>query len=540
MSEHDDLSHPLRRRHRISAIWLVPLMAALLGLWLVWQNLLDEGPAVTVTWDSGAGIRANETLVRYKDQEVGRVEAITFVDDLARIEVRLRLTPEMRPWLREDTRFWIERPRIAPGQLSSLQTLVSGSWIGMEPGREGAEQYEFEGLESPPLVTGDTEGRTYQLITDELGALQRGSPVYFRQIRVGQVLDHQLGPDGIQVDLFIEEEYQDRVRIGSRFWHASAFAVELGAGGLQVESTAPLALFTGGIAFANDAAAGPVAESGHRFRLYASRQDSLLPRFDLRQRYRLEFQGSVAGLEPGAPVDFHGIRLGRVLEVGAEVDPETGSLTLPVLIEIQPERLRTTSGTPPEQVIPELVTQGLRARLTSASLLGGSLKVELAMTEQAGPARIDPEAQVPVLPTDGVPMRQLASGLADTVSGLAEIPFAGIGADLAATASALREVTTSEDLARGVDALDDTLIAVRDTVRETGPELTAAVTDARATMAELRALLETGSPERTELSRLLIELNEAARAVRELGDYLERHPEAILRGRDEATGEQEQ
>jgi paraquat-inducible protein B len=467
------------------------------------------------------------------------VEAVTFVDDLDRIEVRLRLTPEMRPWLREDTRFWIERPRIAPGQLSSLQTLVSGSWIGMEPGRQGPEQYAFEGLESPPLVTGDTEGRTYRLVTDELGALQRGSPVHFRQVRVGQVLDHELSRDGIRIDLFIEEEYRDRVRVGSRFWHASAFAVDLGAGGLEVESSAPLALFTGGIAFDNDPDAGPVAEAGHRFRLHGSRQESLVPDFDLRQQYRLEFAGSVAGLEPGAPVEFHGIRLGRVLEVAAEVDPDSGSLTLPVRIEVQPERLRTTTDTPPARVIPELVTHGLRARLTSASLIGGSLKVELAMTEDAEPASIDPDAEVPVLPTDGTPMRQLASGLAETVSGLAEIPFAGIGEDLAATARALREVTTSGDLARGVDALDDTLVAVRETVRETGPELDAAVTDARAAMEELRGLLETGSPERTELSRLLIELGEAARAVRELGDYLERHPEAILRGRDEAAGEKE-
>jgi paraquat-inducible protein B len=247
-----------------SLVWLIPLVAALIGGYLAVQAILARGPTITITFRSGEGLEAGKTRIKYKDVDIGEVTAVRISPDSKNIEATAQLSKEAERFLARDSRFWIVRPRIAGGSVSGLGTLLSGAYVGMDAGKSSEMSQHFTGLDVPPIITGDLPGRQFVLKASELGSLDIGAPVYFRRVPVGQVVAYQLDKSGRNVDItvFINAPYDRFVTADSRFWHASGIDLSVSANGLKVNTQSLSAIMLGGVAFETPVSPGGQAGRG--------------------------------------------------------------------------------------------------------------------------------------------------------------------------------------------------------------------------------------------------------------------------------------
>jgi len=517
-------------RRRLSLVWLIPLVTLLAAAWLAYHTYSTRGPLVSISFKTAEGLEAGKTRVRFKDVDVGVVEEISLSDDLSRVRIHARLTAELADHLNENTRFWVVRPRLSGSEVSGLSTLVGGTYIGVDLTLEGASARTFKGLETPPIVTATDPGKAFQLQADELGSLSIGSPVLYQGIEVGRVIAYDLSDsDGIDITIFIDAPHDARVSSGTRFWNTSGIQMSLDAAGIRLNTESLASMLLGGIAFdnLNPAESGEAADEGALYRLHPDRQTAFERRYQKRQEWRMAFAGSVRGLLPGAPVEFRGIRLGEVSDVRLELDPASGQTQIPVIVAIEPERLaigtKGSSGTispvAERALWDELVRKGLRAQLKTGNLVTGALYVDLDFYPDEPTREIDWEGTLPELPTVLTPLDELRGLL----SRLARLPLDQMGKDLSDSLASLRDTM----------AATNTLLQRLD--RETASELNETLTQTRRTLVRAEKLLAPNSPLQAEAHRVLKELGSAARSFRIMADYLERHPEALIRGKGAET-----
>ena len=538
-----DLPRPAmaRRAHfSLWLVWLVPLVAVVIGLSLGVRSILNRGPVITLYFHNADGIEANKTHIKYKDVDIGIVRRVKLTPDHHEVEV----TAEMRGnegidnLLVTDTRFWVVRPRIGAGGVTGLGTLLSGAYIGMDAGRNATEQREFQALDAQPTITADVPGRQFILESDELGSLDIGSPIFLRRVPVGQVMAYEMTPDGrhIRFTIFITAPYDRFVNAHSRFWHASGVDVGIDAQGLHVQTQSVVSLLAGGIAFQDPPDVDPVGqpESAERaqFKLYTQMADALrqqdLQGFD----YRLLFASSVRGLAIGAPVEYRGLPIGEVTHIGLDGPGGTTNIEPKIAVDIRvyPQRLPTAdrrapeAGTAADQRVrlDPMVQRGFRAQLKSGSLLTGQLFVGLDFFKDAPPGTIDWKTTPPTMPT----MQGSFDSLQDTVT------------ELAKKLDAIPYDQLASDLHRDLGDLDKTLKHADDLVShlntDVAPEAQKTIAEAHKAIVDLRKTL--GSVDQTvgpKATQTLNDVSKAADSLRGLADYLERHPESLLKGKPE-------
>jgi len=541
-----DLPRPViaRRAHySLWLVWLVPLLAVLIGVSLGARAILNRGPTITIYFHNAEGIEANKTHIKYKDVDVGIVRGVKLTKDHREVEVtaEMRGNSGIENLLVTDTRFWVVRPRIGAAGVSGLGTLLSGAYIGMDAGRNATEKSEFEGLDVQPAITADVPGREFTLIADDLGSLDIGSPIYLRRVPVGQVLAYTMMPDGrhIRFTIFVTAPYDRFVSAHSRFWHASGIDVDLGAQGLHVQTQSAVSVLAGGIAFQDlpDPDAAPTVtpvEAPERaaFTLYAQQSDALkLPDsqgFD----YRLLFASSVRGLAVGAPVEYRGLPIGEVTRIavdgsGGEANPEP---MIAVDVRVYPRRLPTINRADHEDMTRDdqrkrmdpMVRRGFRAQLRSGSLLTGQLYVALDFIKDVPAAHVDWTTKPPTMPTAPTSLDSLQDSLASIARKLDTVPYDQLAADLH------KDLVDLDASLKGVDQLVQHL--------DTGvvPEAQKTLADARKAVDDLRKTL--GTVDQTvgpQATNALNEITRAAASLRGLADYLERHPESLLKGKPE-------
>ncbi len=508
----------VERRSRPSLVWVIPIVAALVGAWLTLHTFSQRGPAVTIRFDTAEGLEAGKTKVKYKDVEIGSVESIELTDDLAEVVVTARLVKSAREYLREGTRFWVVRAQVSAGRVSGLSTIFSGAYIGIDPAFEGESRREFEGLESPPVVTADEAGSLFTLRSSELRSFEVGSPVYFHAIQVGQVTSYELDESGefVTVKVFVEAPNDERVGSNTKFWDVSGVDMSLNADGVEVDTVSLASLLIGGIAFDTPAGlerGGPVPE-GTVFHLYRNRAATKRPAPGLGHRFLIEFEQSVGGLSVGAPVEFRGIKIGEVIDVRPIFDLDTRTPRIPVLIEIHPDQFafKGHESGPIEERWANLVARGMRAQLQTGNLLTGQLLVSLDFHPDAPPAEIVWKGEVPQIPAIPSPIEELKAGLTQFVNRLSAMPFEQIGENLNQTLKQLSALS---------GALNEEMM----------PSLVATLDEAERALASADSLIAPDSDASVELKRLLFELADAAKAIRRLAEQLEEHPESLLRGK---------
>jgi paraquat-inducible protein B len=496
-----------------SVVWLVPIIAALVGGYVAYRAYSERGPAITIRLESAEGLEAGKTEIKYKDVAVGLVESIVLEPDLSGVVAHARMSKGAEHWLHEDTRFWVVKPRVAGGQVSGISTLLSGSYIGVDPVTEGASKREFVALKEPPLVAVKEAGRYYTLWSDRTGAVAVGAPVYFRGIAVGQVISSELDPtgDAVTTRIFVRAPYDQRVYVGSRFWNAGGFEASLSADGVKLEMQSVVSLLIGGIAFdAPQGASVEQAAAEKAFPLYENRTAAYERQYTHAIAWLLKFDQSVRGLKVGAPVEFRGIPIGQVTDIRIDFDRATQQFMIPVTIAVEPERFTQGEATPEERriAVDKLVAAGFRAQLKSGSLLTGALFVSLDFFPNAKPAQVAWDEPVPEFPTTPTPIEEITANLTRLAERLGKIPVEQIGADLNASLKSLRTtLTKSENLG---PALTDTLEQTRRTLASVGPDSTV----------------------NTELRRALLELSDAARALGLAADQIQTQPDSLLFGKE--------
>jgi len=518
----------VRTRRTFSLVWLVPLVAVIIGGWLVYKAMNEKGPTITVSFKHAEGLEAGKTKIKYKDVEIGIVESIVLSEDLSRVVVTAAMAKESDRFLTEKTRFWVVRARLAAGEVSGLRTLFSGAYIAIDPGTGGEPLKEFSGLERPPVVTTDLPGRHFKLRADQLGSLETGSPVYFRQIKVGQVDSYELREDGrgVNILVFIFEPYDAFIRKNTRFWNAGGVDITLDASGVRLQTQSMVTILLGGIAFdtpVNLESSEPV-ENEAVFPLYESYSASLQRTYNIKTYWILHFDGTVRGLAPGAPVEFRGIPIGQVKDVSLHLDENASGFKIPVLIEIEPERfmknVAEVSETDRREFMEFMVSRGLRAQLRIVNLMTGRLVVDLNFYPDAPPRSIEWNGKYPELPTVQTPLEEFTASVGKVVDRLSAIPVEQISNDIHV---ALRSMTQT---------LQETQ-QLMTSFKTVGPEARTSLEQTRKTLAEIEKLLGADSPVNRETLRALEELSNAARAIRSLADYLERNPDSVIYGKGE-------
>ena len=533
------------RRGRFSPVWIVPLLAAVVAVGIFAERVLSEGPAVTIVFQSADGIEAGKTFVKYKDVNIGQVTAVRLTDDFGRVEVTARIAKSAAGLMVDDARFWVVRPRISLSGVSGLSTLLSGDYIGFAAGASTKRQKSFTGLEVPPVVTGEA-GRRFVLTAPDLASLGIGSPVYFRRLPVGQVVAFDLSADGkaVAITVFVNAPYDRYVTSGTRFWNASGLDVSLTANGVDVRTQSLVALLEGGLAFETPdfAATAPPAAADARFRLFADRATALKPDDTIATRYVLYFAESLRGLSVGAPVTFFGVGVGEVVDIGLTLDERTLNARPRVEVLVYPQRMISALPAAQEKLAQALVgnrdyrhavmrrmvqERGLRAQLMTGSLITGQLYVALGYFPDAAPAKFDAAAEPPELPVVPSPFPALEAKLSSIVAKLDRVPLEAIGDELKRALATLDQ--TLKDVGRMATSVETQAV----------PALRSALDDARGALAATERvmgsaesnLVGSAAPGQLELRNALQELARAARSLRVLADYLERHPESLIRGK---------
>ena len=524
----DELPAPLIRNRRWvpRLVWVVPIAAAIIGVSLLIKNLQNAGPQITISFLSGEGVQVGKTLVKYRDVAVGRVSAVGLSPDHQTVVVSADLSKDAASLLKADTQFWIVRPRIGVGSVSGLDTLLSGVYIGMKSGSEARHERQFQGLENPPALSHGPHGRELQLHAARAGSLAIGAPVYFRQFQVGRVIDENLLADGsTRVTVFVDAPHDAFVKAETRFWNASGIDVKLGADGLNVQTESLAAVLAGGVAF-DDGPSEVIAAAGStpgEFTLYKNETEAMAPPDGDPHYVRMRFAQALRGLEVGAPVEFVGVNIGSVVAVDLGYEPKDRSFPVIVTAKVYPRRMgqayealaargHTESDETLAAFVGTLVSRGLRAQPRSASLLTGKLYVALDFLPASPRTAFDASIRPLELPTVNGTFQELEASIGKLVKKANDLPLQQIAADLHVDLNDLHE-TLSALHSRVLPNAVDTLSALHDT------------------LDSAKRTLDVESPLQRSLTDTLSESRSTLQSVRELADYLDRHPDALLRGR---------
>jgi paraquat-inducible protein B len=538
------------KRRRMSIVWIIPLLAAVVAIGIAVQRIRSEGPTITIVFRAAEGIEPGKTFIKYKDVNIGQVRAVHLTEDFAKVEVTAKITKRAAGLMVEDAKFWVVRPTISLSGISGLNTLLSGNYIGFEPGASGVESYSFTGLDAAPFVAAH-QGREFVLKSEDLGSVSAGSPIYYRRLPVGQVVSYDLAPDGksVEIHVFIRAPYDKYVHNGTRFWKASGVDIVVDANGVDIRTESLVSVLVGGLAF--DSAPFITDTTGARddavFTLYADRTSAMKAPEAMARRYVLYFNESVRGLAAGAPVTFLGMPAGEVTDIGLSFDAAKANVQPRVTVTFYPERLvghvngkgETDANRKLAQddkgrraFLQRLVEQrGLRAQLRSGSLLTGQLYVAFEYFPRAPKAVIAWNDDAPVLPVAPSSLADIEGKLTSVLDKIDRLPLD----DLA--------ISLKKDL----DELGGTLADARKLIKSADTEIVPTLKKDLEGMQRVIGKLETAidnadanitgpnAPAQQELRDALNEFARAARSIRVLVDYLERHPESPIRGKRETS-----
>jgi len=532
------------KRMRLSLAWLVPIAALVVGTVLIVRTVMQAGPDITITFRNAEGLEAGRTEVRFKEVVVGKVTKVALSPDRERVLVSVKLDKSVENLAVDDTRFWVVRPRVGMAGISGLGTLFSGSYIGVDAGVADEQRLHFTGLETPPFVLRGEPGLSLVLEAKNLGSLDVGSPVYYRRTRVGRVVGYTLDParDSLAVQVLIEPPNERLVTTASRFWNASGFDFTLTASGLTVDTESVASILVGGVAFASpaDAASAPVAAAGQRFELFASSKTALAPPDGPPLRIRMVFEQTQRGLVPGAPVDMLGVEIGNVRSVALLHVATTDKFPVEVIADIYPLRLGSVrrqflaaQGATEKTdalFLKRGVDNGLRAQVRTGNLLTGQLYVALDFIPKAAKATLDMHTDPPTVPTVRGTLSDLQPQLAEIVARLGKVKFDEIG-------SGLQDTLRSAGAAG--NSLQETLASANAAIRQLTPDAQRALADVQKTLTSVQGTLAAldrnvvggDALVQRNVNQALLEMQRAAQALRVLADYLQLHPESLLRGK---------
>ncbi|MDO5091626.1 MAG: MlaD family protein [Cardiobacteriaceae bacterium] len=424
--ELNDRSH----KNGYGLLWLLPLMALIVGLYLAYQRLNDIGERIEITFRTAEGLQAGKTKVRYKEVDVGTVTDVHLADDLTHIIVTAQMVRSADPLLREDSVFWVVKPEISATGVSGLNTLISGSYIAVAPGGSKERRSEFTGAEETPFIPPSEKGLRLRLVTDNAAGVHQGTSIYYRGIKVGSIdqVWYNDVDDRIELSTYILAPYDRLINSNTKFWNISGFNFALGASGAELQMQSLESLILGGITFSTPTSLNPnirPVDDNAVFTLYDNERATAQTPSGSKQYYVVYFEDSVRGLRVGAPVAFNGIDIGQVIDIRLLYDETSNKAAIPVLIEIEPERIeRLNSQSEKEDIIAALVAKGLQASMETDSLITGDKLIKLSVyPDDIKPFGQDPYSAYAVMPSRSTGIARITDGITEIVDKIRKLPI---------------------------------------------------------------------------------------------------------------------
>ena len=537
-------------------VWLIPIVTGLVGIWLIFKTYVEKGTEIEISFNNGYNLEEGKTKIKYKDVNIGLVHTITFSDDYSKVILKATINREAVSLLKKNTRFWVVKPQLTIREISNVSTLVSGVYIALEPG-EGEFAYRFSGLETPPSVAADQKGKQITLITDELGSLDYGSPIYYKGILVGKILGYESSGDHreIQVHGFVETPYSDIIQNNTRFWNVSGFDLVADSNGLTLRSESLQSFLLGGVSFDNITGIDDVSDSmeGFLFTLYKNKEIALEKIFSLSVPFVFYFAEPVRGLFVGAPVELFGVKIGQVVDIRLEYIAETGEFQTRVLAEFEPERVHMIGNRDwTERWIKEeiqgLVDQGLRASLSMGNYLTGQLFVSLENSPREPIRIVSDQKDYAEIPTVYSSLYYLEDVLKRVLYKIDQVSIDRIGQEVQAVLEGMNAFVNNPDLPDIISEFKRSSQLLRKTLQSFESNSTSftnnlmdalkagksAFEKSKKMMDSLDQLLQPDSPFQYPLNQVTSELAETMRSLRMLIEMIERHPNALIFGKPES------
>lgn len=512
----------LNKKSELSLIWFLPLIAILVSGWLIYKSFSEKGEVITISFPTAEGLDVDKTKIKYLDVEIGKVTTININNNLKTIVVTAQMNNSSSDYLKDNTQFWVVRPQVGLGGISGLGTLLSGAYIELKPGF-GEHKHDFTGLSNPPPLKANAEGKEFILETNNLGSMKTGTPINFHGISVGQVLSHELSAaaDAIRLTIFISKPYDQFIRKNTRFWIDSGVDLSASADGFKVRTGPLISLLSGGIAFRASAEDGieAIQPENTLYPLFDTYEASTQISYTNTLNYVMYFNGSVRGLTEGAPVQLRGYPVGKVLNVSLELDEKTTEIRIPVIVELQPERIKDVNPDIkilPQEIISQMIEKGLRAQLQTGSLLTGQLLVDLDFHPKSKITLNSSHSFYPEFPTTASSLDQFTHSANIIMDKIAKLPLENLTVEINKTLQGLQGTTA---------AATNTLNSVKGTMGTADKTLN--------TAQKALSNFEAGATTHYQLEQLLQELTQAAGSVKQLTDYLAQHPESVVRGKSE-------
>lgn len=537
----------VREQRWPSPVWLIPLAALLVGFWLLFQTWYQRGPTITVQFSSAEGIEPGKTEVRYKAVTVGKVRKLRLDDDLKYIEAVIELNKEIGRHLGSDASFWVVRPRVNRSGVSGLSTLFSGSYIGMDPGTNSDDQSFYTGEERPPVLAPAEDGKRFFLLSSSLGSMEVGAPVFYKQLQVGEVIDYELlkDQDQVRLEVFIRDPYFQYVHTNTRFWNASGVELNMNSAGAEFRMESLVSVLIGGIAFDTPKAiaAGDASKEGDTFTLHRSFSDAEEKQYTEKLYYVMYFDGSVRGMKVGSAVEFQGIPIGKVENIGMTLNRDSLQVRVPVMVSIQPQHFdESITKEDAEITMRKLVEKGMRAKLETVSFITGQKIITLSMEKDPLPAQIKVTQFYSEFPTTGAAfedlpllMTEIMASLDETLSGINKLVSSGkldktVDNLNAVLAEAEQAVKAAKETIRTVDK--NTLPSVTSDVNKMTLDLGKTLQKIQGSMAQVDRLTAQNSPTQYQLQEMLEEVTAASRSLRSLTETLQRQPSSLIKGKE--------
>lgn len=537
-------------RRGISVVWIVPILAALIGGAVAYRSLANQGPLVEIRFEDANGIKAEKTEIKHKDVVIGIVEDVSFEDDLEGVVVSARLDPEIEPFLGETTDFWVVSANISGTNLSGLSTILSGSYIEVDwSGKPAERRRRFDGLSAQPLTPPSAQGAHFSLRSGRAGSVNVGSPVYYRGIKVGQVESRALSEDYRSIDykLFIDAPYDTLISRSTNFWNVSGVSLETSTDGIAVNFASVEALLSGGVEFGDigrEISNAPLNDD-FVFTLFEDQKSAVENQYaDPDEQgflFSVSFDDSVGGLEPGAPVEWQGIRIGTVNDLKLDLTQDPGSRSVSVIIELQPSRigLAFDNDLQAQASMQTWVDSGMRVRLATGNILTGKKLIRFVDGIETQPFQIDfASGDIPRLPSAPSDLNAVAQDAEQLMENLAELPLE----DLVVSAVRLLDNTNAFVANPDLQELPGELNTTLGSLDRFAGNLSEASQNLPSLINNLNQIADAGettlqglSPDSqlyVDLSGAVRDLRDAARSLSALASRLEEQPNSLITGRN--------
>lgn len=523
----------VRQTKGISPVWIVPLLALAVALWMVWQDTRGTGPTITVAVEDAEGIEAGKTQIKVRNVDVGQVTEVRLSDDFSSAVVEVAMNSGTERMLNADTRIWVVKPRIGRQGVSGLGTLLSGAYIRLQPGSSKERQSHFEALEQPPVTPQETPGRRLILTSEGQTTITVGDSVQYQGFTVGQVeqAEFLVEERETRYQIFVKAPYDELLTENTRFWLQRGVSIQWNSQGLDLALGSLESLLGASVTFGvpEGQPRGKKLTGDQNFTLFESLEDAKQQGYIHGIDYVVLLNESVSGLEKGAPVQFKGVRVGTVREVPLRWFPDESEEAplkrIPILIRFEPERLRglvaDTDIENWEKRLPELFEDGLRANIRAANLLTNSLFVDVRFYPDDDKSDVGEKfAGYPVMPAMASDFTRLEEKLTELMDKFNQLPLEQGLNDFS------EAMTSIDSTAQKLDSVSQSLAAIVEQPQM--QQLPQLMQQNLIQLKELTGSFNEGSPTRQQLNQTLTEIEQLSRELKPVIELLQEQPNSLI------------